>query len=96
MRILLDEHKKLRGMIGKVSQSGLAKNMNNKTDIGRNGAQIMDKLKNIIDPKMMSQLGGQGNLMNMMKEMSNNPQMEEMMKSLGGGAGKKKVMKVKK
>ena len=69
----------------------------------RNPGQIMNKLQSCIDPKIMAQLGGAGNLMSMMKEMSNNPQMEEMMKQFGGGdltglagAGKKKVMKVKK
>ena len=41
----------------------------------RNPNQLMGKLQNMIDPKMMSQLGGSGNLMNMMKEMANNPQM---------------------
>lgn len=46
----------------------------------------MGKLQQCIDPKIMAQLGGAGNLMNMMKEMSNNPQMEEMMKQFGGGA----------
>ncbi len=35
----------------------------------------MGKLQQCIDPKIMAQLGGAGNLMNMMKEMSNNPQM---------------------
>ena len=51
----------------------------------RNSNQIMGKLQQAIDPKIMAQLGGAGNLMNMMKEMSNNPQIEEMMKSFGGG-----------
>lgn len=47
----------------------------------------MGKLQNMIDPKVMAQLGGAGNLMNMMKEMAGNPQMEEMMKGMGGMAG---------
>lgn len=42
----------------------------------RNPGQIMNKLQSCIDPKIMAQLGGAGNLMSMMKEMSNNPQME--------------------
>ena len=44
--------------------------------LNRNPEQIMGKLQGMIDPKVMAQLGGAGNLMNMMKEMSNNPQME--------------------
>ena len=38
----------------------------------------------MIDPKMMAQLGGAGNLMSMMKEMSTNPDMQKMMSSMGG------------
>ena len=33
----------------------------------------------MIDPKMMAQLGGAGNLMGMMKEMASNPEMAKMM-----------------
>ncbi len=33
----------------------------------RNPGQIMSKLQNVIDPKIMAQLGGAGNLVNMMK-----------------------------
>lgn len=89
--------------------ANLGKGLNDMVNLKRNPNQIMNKLQSAIDPKMMSQLGGAGNLMNMMKEMSNNPQMEEMMKQFGGadmgaalgalggggGGGKKKVVKVK-
>jgi hypothetical protein len=54
----------------------------------------------MIDPKMMAQLGGAGNLMSMMKEMSSNPEMQKMMSSMGGGEleglAKKKFVKGKK
>ena len=83
--MLLDEHKKLRTLIGKVGPTNLGKGLNDKVNLARNSNQIMGKLQQCIDPKIMAQLGGAGNLMNMMKEMSNNPQMEEMMKSFGGG-----------
>jgi len=49
--------------------------MNDKVNLMRNPNQILGKLSSMIDPKMMAQLGGAGNLMNMMKEMSSNPQM---------------------
>ena len=50
----------------------------------RNPNQILGKLQSMIDPKMMAQLGGAGNLMSMMKEMSTNPDMQKMMSSMGG------------
>ena len=87
VKILLEEHKKLRSLISKVGPTNLGKGMNDKVNLMRNSNQIMGKLQQCIDPKIMAQLGGAGNLMNMMKEMSSNPQMEEMMKSFGGGGG---------
>ncbi len=86
VKILLEEHKKLRSLIGKVGPTNLGKGLNDKANLARNSNQIMGKLQQCIDPKIMAQLGGAGNLMNMMKEMSSNPQMEEMMKQFGGGA----------
>lgn len=62
-------------MIGKVGPTNLGKGLNDKANLMRNSNQIMGKLQQCIDPKIMAQLGGAGNLMNMMKEMSNNPQM---------------------
>ena len=88
----------MKGVIGKVGKTNLAKNLGDKHAMNRNPEQIMGKLQNMIDPKMMAQLGGAGNLMGMMKEMANNPQMEEMMKGMGGieGMAKKKYVKAKK
>ena len=40
----------------------------------------MGKLANIMDPSIMSGLGGMENLMGMMKEKGNMPGMENMMK----------------
>lgn len=59
----------------------------------------MGKLQQMIDPKMMAQLGGAGNIMNMMKEMTSNPEMAKMMGAMGGdlqGLAKKKIVKIKK
>ena len=44
-------------------------------NIKNNPNQVMGKLQQMINPQMMAQLGGAGNVMNMMKEMSSNPQM---------------------
>ena len=84
VKILLEEHKKLKKLIGSVGKTNLGPD---KTNMARNPNQVMNKIQQMMSPQMMAQLGGAGNIMNMMKEMSNNPQMEEMMKSMGGMAG---------
>lgn len=74
----------------------MGKGGNDMTNLMRNPNQLLGKLQSVIDPKIMASLGGAGNLMNMMKEMTSNPQMSEMMKQFGGGdlgalaGGKKK------
>ena len=50
----------------------------------RNPNQVLGKLQSVIDPRMMAQLGGAGNLMNMIKEIGSNPEMQRMMGSMGG------------
>lgn len=82
-----------------MGQTNLGKNMNDKNNLMRNSNQIMGKLQSMIDPKMMAQLGGAGNIMNMMKEMASNPEMAKMMGAMGGdleGMAKKKIIKGKK
>lgn len=97
VKILLEEHKKLKGLITKVGKTNLGKNMNDKNNLMRNSGQIMNKLQSMIDPKMMAQLGGSGNLMNMMKEMASNPDMAKMMGGMDlEGMAKKKYVKGKK
>ena len=98
VKILLEEHKKLKNLIGKVGQTNLGKSND---AMLRNPNQFLGKLQSMIDPKMMAQLGGAGNLMNMMKEMSTNPEMQKMMGGMGGmgnleGLAKKKFVKGKK
>ena len=73
--------------------------MNDKANLMRNSNQIMGKLQQMIDPKMMAQLGGAGNIMSMMKQMTSNPEMAKMMGAMGGdlqGLAKKKSIKGKK
>ena len=84
VKILLEEHKKLKKLIGSVGKANLGPD---KVNMQRNPNQVMGKIQQMMTPQMMAQLGGAGNIMNMMKEMSNNPQMEEMMKSMGGMGG---------
>ena len=84
VKILLEEHKKLKKLIGTVGKTNMGPD---KVNMQRNPNQVMNKIQQMMTPQMMQQLGGAGNIMNMMKEMTNNPQMEEMMKSMGGMGG---------
>jgi len=68
VNVMLEEYKRLKTMIEKMGKSKLAKG-NDLANLARNPGQVMGKLKNIVDPRMLQQLGGMDNLMNMMKEV---------------------------
>ena len=87
MKILLEEHKKLKTLIGKVGSTSLGKGKTDPKAMLNNPNQLMGQLSKMIDPKMMAQLGGAGNIMNMMKEMNSNPEMQKMMNGMGGDLG---------
>jgi len=58
----------------------------------RNPCSNLKKLSSMIDPKMLAQIGGPDNLMSVMKEISNNPEMMKMrMGELEGKNNKKKI-----
>ena len=85
---LLEEHKKFQKMVEKMGNM----KMNNQADMkqmARNPAQMMKKMQSAVDPKILKQIGGAGNLMNMVKEMGNMENMKEMMSAMGdmGGMG---------
>lgn len=67
VKILLEEHKKLKGLIGQVGKTNLGRGGAEKTNLTRNPNQMMGKLQQMMTPQMMAQLGGAGNIMNMMK-----------------------------
>ena len=67
VKILLDEHKKLKGLIGQVGKANLGKGGSDIRNIKNNPNQVMGKLQQMMTPQMMAQLGGAGNIMNMMK-----------------------------
>ena len=46
----------------------------------------MDQMQKAIDPRILNQMGGMGNVMNMMKEMGGMEGMQDMMKQMMGGA----------
>lgn len=86
VKILLEEHKKIKGLVEQVKKTNIGKN-DKPQNFMRNQPQIMDKLSKMINPQMMAQLGGASNIMGMMKQMTTNPQMQEMMKAMGGMGG---------
>ena len=75
VKLLLDEHTKIKGLVEQVKKTNIGKN-EKPGNLMRHQNQIMGKLQQMINPQMMAQLGGASNIMNMMKEMSSNPQME--------------------
>lgn len=54
-------------------------------NLDRNPNQMMQQLMKSVDPRMLSQMGGAGNMMNMMKQFGKmNPNaMKDMMKNFG-------------
>lgn len=66
VKILLEEHKKIRGLVEQVKKTNLGKN-DKPQNFMRNQPQIMNKLSSMINPQMMAQLGGASNIMGMMK-----------------------------
>lgn len=89
VKTLLEEHKKLKVMIEKVGKTNLGKGKDDKLMM-RNPGQLMGKLQQMVDPKTLASLGGAGNIMEMMKQMSNDPSMSEMMKQMQGGGKPKR------
>mmetsp|Transcript_2391 Transcript_2391/g.5519 ORF Transcript_2391/g.5519 Transcript_2391/m.5519 type:complete len:515 (+) Transcript_2391:60-1604(+) len=80
---LLEEYKRMEKMVGKMGKSGLFGKGGDMTQLGRNPAQVMQKMQSAMDPRMLQQMGGVQNMMKMMKEFG---KMEEggMMEGLGG------------
>jgi len=84
---LIEEHKKFMTMVKKMSGMNL-NNPKGMNEMQRNPDKMLGQLSKAMDPKMISQLGGAGNLMNMMKSFGNMEGMKDMMSMFGGGKGK--------
>jgi signal recognition particle subunit SRP54 len=78
---MIDEYNKFAKMVEKMGT--LTKNKGDLKDLTRNPGNIASKLGSIVPQNLLNQLGGTGNLMNMMKEMGS-------MEGLGQIGGKKK------
>lgn len=95
--LLLGEHARFSKMVGRMGKLGLGDNMDNMDAIKKNPQKAMQQLQSAIDPGMLQQMGGMGNVMDMMKGMmapqeggGSNP-MQDMMKNMMGGAGMPKM-----
>eukprot|EP01071_Lankesteria_metandrocarpae_P013345 Lankesteria_metandrocarpae@DN7080_c0_g1_i1.p1 len=84
--LLLAQYKQFSKMIGKMGKSGLAKQGGpDLQQMMRNPNQMRQKMNQIIDPKILKQMGGTDNFMSMMKEMGKmegQPQFKDMMKGM--------------
>ena len=78
-------------MVSKMGKANLGK-ANDMQQFMRNPQQMMKKVTGALDPKMLKQLGGAQNMMQMMKDMSK-LDMQEMMGSLGNAGKRKKARK---
>jgi len=76
---LIEEHKRLAKIVEKMGKMNLGKG-NDIMSMTRHPGQMMKKMQNVVDPKMLQQMGGMGNIMNMMKEMGKMEGLGDMMK----------------
>jgi|TARA_B110000208_G_scaffold180295_1_gene229846 signal recognition particle subunit SRP54 len=67
---LLQYHKQMEKMVGKMGKTSLMKGDKKlNSQIGRNPQAVMQQLSQSIDPRMLQQMGGAKNMMEMMKKM---------------------------
>lgn len=85
--LLLTYHKKMEKMVGKLGKSNLMKDDSVLSkQMARNPNHVMQQLAKSMDPKMLRQMGGAQNMMQMMKQMGN-ADMSELQKMMGGMMG---------
>lgn len=72
VQMLLKCHKQFEGVVSKMGKTGLLKggDENMAKMMKRNPNNVMQQLHKAMDPRMLQQMGGAANVMNMMKEMS--------------------------
>jgi len=101
VEMLFHTHKSFEATVGKMGKSGLLKMNENqlKTNMKRNPNQVMSQLQQSMDPNMLAQMGGAGNMMKMMEsmgggggmgglgDMMGNPGMANMAQQMMGGGG---------
>lgn len=80
---MLEEYNKFAKMVDKMPKLAKNKDMN---QLKRNPGALASQLNNIVPQNLLNQMGGTGNLMNMVKELS---QMEGFQQQIGGRKGKR-------
>mmetsp|Transcript_20042 Transcript_20042/g.59734 ORF Transcript_20042/g.59734 Transcript_20042/m.59734 type:complete len:503 (+) Transcript_20042:241-1749(+) len=72
VQMLLRCHKQFESVVTKMGKSGLMKGGDEQMvkQMQRNPQQVLQQLHKTMDPRMLQQMGGAQNLMNMMKQMS--------------------------
>lgn len=66
---LLEEQKRFQKLIGNMGKNGLMSKGGELTNMMRNPKQVMQKIQQSMDPKMLAQMGGTQNVFNMMREI---------------------------
>ncbi len=84
---LLKYQKQMAKMVGKMGKN-MPNMMTNDNafskQMARNPNAVMQQLQKTMDPAMLRQMGGMGNMMKMMKEMGKNGEMQKMMSKMMG------------
>ncbi|CDJ37917.1 signal recognition particle 54 kDa protein, putative [Eimeria tenella] len=85
VRLLLEQHKQFSKMVAKMGRAGLTKESSLQS-LARNPSQLLQKMQTAVDPRLLKQIGGPGNIVNILKEFQSGEMgdMQEMMKQLGG------------
>lgn len=88
VNLLLKCHRQFEGVVKKMGKSGLMKggDAGMAQKMARNPQGMAQQLQKVMDPKILAQMGGAGNMMNMIKQLSGmDPnEMEKMMGGMGG------------
>eukprot|EP00919_Chromeraceae_sp_WS-2016_P025898 GHVR01061222.1.p1 GENE.GHVR01061222.1~~GHVR01061222.1.p1 ORF type:complete len:500 (+),score=116.32 GHVR01061222.1:109-1608(+) len=83
---LLGEHKRFHTMVSKMGKLGLASKKGNTQQelqqLKRNPKQMMQKVQQMMDPKLLQQMGGAGNMVEMIKQMGKMDSMGDFMKQM--------------
>ncbi|KAK2196779.1 bifunctional Signal recognition particle [Babesia duncani] len=67
VEMLMDQYKLLQKMVGNMGRVGLNKE-STMQNMMRNPQQMLSRMQNAIDPRLLNQMGGAGNLLRMMKD----------------------------
>ena len=87
LRFMLERYKEFSKIIGRFGKLGLGKKGMDMTQMMRNPAQLMQNMERAVDPRILKQMGGPQNMMNLMRQfdkMEHMPDIQQLMKGMGG------------